>query len=106
MQCHLQLRFKFLVTYELSIAATTTFQRLMVQGFVVEVVFTVARSNTLQVGDVASDLLDGLDLLTKELGFNKVGHLWNNENFGYSYNALGWRGGEREHTTGMSKRTW
>ena len=41
----------------------------------VKVVFAVARSNTLQVGDVASDLLDGLDLLTKELGINEVGHL-------------------------------
>ena len=41
----------------------------------VKVVFTVTRSNTLQVGDVSGDLLDGLHLLAKEVGLNEVGHL-------------------------------
>ena len=49
--------------------------RCLAEGLVVEVVFTVTRSNTLQVGDVSSDLLDGLHLLAKEVGLNEVGHL-------------------------------
>ena len=49
---------------------------LVAEGLMVEVVFTVTRSHALQVGDVASDLLDGLHLLTEELGLNEVGHLY------------------------------
>ena len=41
----------------------------------VEVEFTVTRSNTLQVGDVPGELLDGLHLLAKEVGLNEVRHL-------------------------------
>ena len=47
----------------------------MAEGLVVEVEFTVTRSNTLQVGDVSGELLDGLHLLAKEVGLNEVRHL-------------------------------
>ena len=50
-------------------------RRLVAEGLVVEVEFTVTRSNTLQVGDVSGELLDGLHLLAKEVGLNEVGHL-------------------------------
>ena len=59
-------------TRELPSAAS---RRLFAERLVVEVVFTVTRSNALQVGDVSGDLLDGLHLLAKEVGLNEVGHL-------------------------------
>ena len=48
---------------------------LVAEGLVVKVVFAVTRSNTLQVGDVPGELLDGLHLLAKEVGLNEVRHL-------------------------------
>ena len=58
---------------------------LIAERLVVELVFTVTRSNALQVGDVSGDLLDGLHLLAKEFGLNEVGHLvWNEKYIGKS----------------------
>jgi len=48
---------------------------LVIQGFLVKVVFTMARTNTLQVGDVVTQFLDGTDLLMQEVALNEVGHL-------------------------------
>ena len=53
---------------------------LIAERLVVELVFTVTRSNALQVGDVSGDLLDGLHLLAKEFGLNEVGHLFGTKN--------------------------
>ena len=44
----------------------------MAEGLAVEVVFTVTRSNTLQVGDVSGDPHDGLHLLAKELYLDEI----------------------------------
>ena len=46
----------------------------MAEGLVVEVVFNVTRSNTLQVGDVSGELHDGLHLPAKELYPDKIRH--------------------------------
>jgi len=35
----------------------------------------MARTNTLQVGDVVTQFLDGTDLLMQEVALNEVGHL-------------------------------
>ena len=49
---------------------------MLTQGGTVKVVFTMpSPPNTLQVADVASELLDGLNLLMEEVAFNEVGHL-------------------------------
>ena len=45
------------------------------QGLLVKVVFTMARPNTLQVGDVITQLLDGFHLLMQIVTLNEVGHL-------------------------------
>ena len=49
--------------------------RLATKGLQVEVVFSMSWTNTLEVGDVASNLLDGFNLLVQEVTLNEVGHL-------------------------------
>ena len=51
---------------------TIQMQALIAEGLAVEVVFTVTRANTLQIGDVSRNLLDGLNLLAKELPLDEV----------------------------------
>ena len=48
----------------------------IVKSLTVKVVFTVTWPNTLEVGDVSTNLLDGLHLLMQEVALNEVGHLW------------------------------
>ena len=48
---------------------------LFIQRLLVKHVFSETRTNTLQVGDVRRDFLNGLDLLVKELTLQPVGHL-------------------------------
>ena len=45
------------------------------EGLVVKVVFSMTWANTLEVGDIASKLLDGLNLLMQEVALNEVRHL-------------------------------
>ena len=52
------------------------------QGLPVKVVFTMARPNTLQVGDVITQLLDGFHLLMQIVTLNEVSHLEKKQNKG------------------------
>ena len=45
------------------------------EGLAVKVVFSMTWANTLEVGDVTSKLLDGLNLLMQVVALDKVGHL-------------------------------
>ena len=45
------------------------------KGLMVQVVFSMTWTNTLEVGDVASKLLDGLNLLMQEVTLDEVRHL-------------------------------
>ena len=45
------------------------------KSLLIKVVFTMTWTNTLEVGDVSSQLLDGLHLLVQVVAFNEVGHL-------------------------------
>ena len=45
------------------------------KGLMVKVVFSMTWTNTLEVGDVASKLLDGLNLLMQEVTLDEVRHL-------------------------------
>ena len=51
------------------------FSSLVPHGLLVKLVFTKARPNTLQVGDVVTQLLDSFHLLMQIVTLNEVGHL-------------------------------
>ena len=48
----------------------------LTEGLTVKVVFSMTGTNTLEVGDVASKLLDGLNLLMQVVTLNEVCHLY------------------------------
>ena len=47
------------------------------EGLTVKVVFSMTRTDTLEGGDVASNLSDGLHLLLQVVALNEVSHLRN-----------------------------
>ena len=47
----------------------------LTEGLTVKVIFTMTGSNTFEVGDVSSNLLDGLHLLMEIVALNEVSHL-------------------------------
>ena len=51
------------------------FSSLVPHGLLVKLVFTKARPNTLQVGDVVTQLLDSFHLLMQIVTLNEVSHL-------------------------------
>ena len=51
------------------------FARAHLIQLLVEVVFSMAKSNPPEVGDVVSQLLDVFHLLVQEVGFNEISHL-------------------------------
>ena len=48
---------------------------MITQGLHVKVVLSMAASHTLEVGDVVTHLLDGLNLLSKQIALQKISHL-------------------------------
>ena len=51
----------------------------VVKGLPIKVVFTVTRANPLQIGDIATQLLDSFNLFMQVVALNEVTHLTRRE---------------------------